>query len=160
MHPLKVGVMVYFTVAGSAPLLNKVCDIVLPQLLPEQSEKPVTVVPDGVAVHVNSVPVTAPDKLMVTVFPEQMEEADGVATTLGVGWTVTSAVKGSPAHPLASGVMVYRTTPDPVPLLVRVCSMAAPQFVVHPPNPPIVAPLSCAAVHVKALPLTVELSSI
>lgn len=130
----------------------------LPQL-PGQSEKPVTV-PVDAAVHVYTVPGTFPDKLIVMVLPEQIEEADGVASTLGVGLTVTSAVKTSPVHPLAAGVMVYLTTPGTVPVLVRVCAMDVPQSVLQLPNPPIVAPLCCAAVHVNVVPLMVGLRAI
>ena len=47
---------------------------------------------------------------MVIAVPEQMVWDDGVATALGMGFTVTCLVTVAPLHPLADGVILKVTT--------------------------------------------------
>ncbi len=74
-------------------------------------------------------------------------------------FTVTSTVNGIPMHPPADGVMVYRTTPEDVPVFVSVCTIAVPQAELQSLNPVIVPPtgeVCIAAVQVNEVPPTVE----
>src|SRR5687768_13595810 len=62
-------------------------------------------------VQLYTVPATLPVKtIVVTAAPEQIVCDDGVATALGVGFTVMVLVSGVPLHPFADGVMVKTTT--------------------------------------------------
>ena len=86
--------------------------------------------------------------------PLQIAGADGVAVTTGTALTVTLAVNVEPAHELAVGVIVYCSTPPAV--LVSVCAIVLPQVVVQL-DAPVTVPEVVAAVHVKIVPVTVEL---
>jgi hypothetical protein len=55
------------------------------------------------------VPAVALDNPTEVVPPEQIDWKDGVATTTGVGFTVTGTRMGIPLHPFADGVTVYVT---------------------------------------------------
>ena len=51
----------------------------------------------------------------------QMVLEVGVATTSGVGLTVTSKLNAEPSHPVGPvGIITYRTTPVEVPVFTRV----------------------------------------
>ena len=62
--------------------------------------------PDCTTVHEKVVPLTLLLKAIDDAVPEQIVWDEGVATTLGVGLTVTTTVIGVPLHPLAVGVIV------------------------------------------------------
>ncbi len=72
--------------------------------VPELADAPVTFVCVTVQAKV-APPVVL---LMVTelVLPEQIDCEDGVAVTVGIGFTVTTAVMAVPGHPPAVGVIV------------------------------------------------------
>ena len=71
---------------------------------PELFEAPLT--PVSVTVHEKVVPATPLVKAMDVVLPEQNVWEDGVAVAVGIGLTVTVAIIGTPAQPVAVGVMV------------------------------------------------------
>lgn len=61
--------------------------------------------------------------MSITLLPAQTAGVGFVVSIGIVGQqtsTVTSTVKGVPAHPLAVGVTVYLTTPEVVPVFVNV----------------------------------------
>jgi len=72
---------------------------------------------------------------------------------------VTSTVNVEPEHPVAVGVMVYRTTPSVVPVLVSVCAIVDPDELLNPVIVPPAGVVVIAAVHVKVVPLTVEFNA-
>ena len=82
------------------PVVVNVCAM----LLPLPADAPDT--PDCTTVHEKVVPLTLLLKAIDDAVPEQIVCDEGVATTLGVGLTVTTTVIGVPLHPLAVGVMV------------------------------------------------------
>lgn len=99
-------------------MLVNVCAIELPvELL-----KPVNVPPVGgvstPAVHVNVVPDTVEPK--VTLLVAALQIVCGAAEPTGIGLTVTVAVAGVPAHPLADELMVNVTVTGEVVVLVSV----------------------------------------
>lgn len=71
---------------------------------PDEAEAPVTL--DCVTVQLNVVPDTLLVRAMEVGLPEQMVCEEGVAVTVGVGFTVTVTTTGVPGQPVAVGVMV------------------------------------------------------
>jgi hypothetical protein len=63
--------------------------------------------PDVVIVHANVVDGKLLVNAIEVAVPEQIVDADGVAVTTGLGFTVITTVIGAPAHPPAVGVIVY-----------------------------------------------------
>ena len=69
---------------------------------------------------------------------------------------------GEPLHPLATGVIVYLTTPAEVPVLFSVWAMVLPQAAAQLLNPEIVPPVGevwMAAVQVNAVPATLPVNA-
>lgn len=97
-------------------------------------------------------PLTVLVNPTLLVVPLQIVDEDGVAVATGLGFTVTSTVKDVPAHPLAVGTTVYRTTPLVEPVFVKVCAIVEPQDELQLLNPVIVEPENCAAVQVNVVP--------
>ena len=109
-------------------------------MLPE----PLAAIPVTVAllslVQLNTVPATLPDKTIVVIAtPEQIVCDEGVATAFGVGFTITVAVIGVPAQPLAVGVMVKVTVTGALVVFVNV---------------PLILPAPLAAIPVTATVLS------
>lgn len=99
-QPFAVGITVYVTVPGDAPVANSVCAM----LVPLDAVPPLAADCVGAA-QLNTVPETVPVKAILVVLPEQIVCAVGVAVTLGVGFTFTVTVTGDPAQVAAVGVM-------------------------------------------------------
>ena len=78
----------------------------------------------------NAIPVVA---------PLQSVWDAGVATTSGIGFTVTNTVTGVPAQPAAVGVIVYVAVPGMDPVVVNVSAIVEPL----PTSAPL-TPASCA----------------
>lgn len=94
--------------------------------------------------------------LHIVVLPAQTAASPPVIVQGGNGLTVTSTVKGIPAHPLAVGVIVYLTMPAVVPVLVSVCAIIVPHAEEQLLKPVIVPPVGevrINAVHVKVVPM-------
>lgn len=91
---------------------------------------------------------------MDVALPEQIVCEDGVAITVGTGFTVTVTVIGVPGHPPAVGVMVYTAVPAAVPVVLIVCTMLEPEPDVAP-----VTPL-CDTVQLYVVPVTLLVSEI
>jgi hypothetical protein len=106
LQPLAAGVIVNVTVIGILVVLVSV-----PEILPDPlAAIPVTVTTLSL-VQLYTVPATGlPLKTIVVIAtPEQTVWLEGTAVAVGVGFTVTVAVIGVPAQPLAVGVMVKVT---------------------------------------------------
>jgi len=71
-------------------------------LLPEPADSPLA--PDEVAVQVKPVPAMLLERAMDVAVPEQIDEEEGVALTVGFGSTVMLTASGVPGQPLAVGV--------------------------------------------------------
>jgi hypothetical protein len=134
-HAFADGTMVYLTMAKVLVVLVSVWAILFPVPL----LKPPAVPLNGVAVHAKVVPATLFGLLMLieVVAPLQMVWLAGVASTFGIGFTVTSTVMGIPGHPLADGVMVYLTTAGILVAFDRVCPMSAPAPLENPVGVPL-----------------------
>jgi len=113
-HPVAVGVTVMVLVTGVVPALVAVNDPILPT--PEPA-KPMVVL---LFVQLNTVPVTAPVKLMAAVGAPVHNVWFATAFTLGPGFTVMVNVMGVPGQPLAVGVTVMVLVTGAVPALVAV----------------------------------------
>jgi hypothetical protein len=103
---LAVGVIVKVTVTGALVALVK---------LPLMPPLPLAAIPDTSTilslVQLKVVEATSPEKAIVVIaLPEQMVCEAGVATALGVGYTVTVTVNGLPTHVPDLGVTVYTTS--------------------------------------------------
>lgn len=90
-------------------------DVVVLVSVPEILPVPLAGIPVTLAVlflvQLYTVPATLPVRAIVVIgVPEQIVCDAGVATALGIGFTVMVAVTGVPLHPLADGVMVKTTT--------------------------------------------------
>jgi hypothetical protein len=66
------------------------------------------------------VPATALVSTIGVIGPEQIVWVDGVATALGIGFTVTLTVTTGPGQPFAVGVIEKATTTGALVVLVRV----------------------------------------
>lgn len=82
------------------PVAVSVCVIALPELL----EAPLT--PDCATVHEKVVLPMLLVRAIEVAPPEQSVCEEGVAVTVGIGFTVTVAVMGAPAQPPTEGVIV------------------------------------------------------
>lgn len=114
-NPLAVGVIVNITVIGILVILVSV---------PVISPTPLAAIPVTVAalslVQLNTVPTTLPVNAIVTMAtPEHFVWEAGVATTLGVGFTITVAVVAAPELLLAVGIMVKVTGMGAFAVLVK-----------------------------------------
>jgi len=72
--------------------------------VPEPAVAPVA--PDWLTVQLYVVPLTEPLSAMDVALPEQIVCVVGVATTFGIGFTVTVTVIGVPGQPPTVGVTV------------------------------------------------------
>jgi hypothetical protein len=94
---------------------------------------PVTLV--CATVHAKVVPLTGDESAMEVAAPLHIVCDEGVATTVGAGFTVTVSLKGAPAQPLAVAVITYIAVPATLPVAVNVCAIDAPLFAVAPDTP-------------------------
>jgi len=140
-QPLAVGVIVYVAVPAVVPEFVSVCAM----LLPEPSEAPAT--PLCATVHAKVVPVTLDVNVMPVAVLLHIVCDDGVAVTLGIGFTVITTSVDVPEQPLAVGVIEYVAVPADVPEFVSVCEMLLPE--------PSMAPVTslCTTVHAKVVPV-------
>ena len=145
-----VGVIVKVTVIGALVVLVKE-----PEILPD----PLAAMPIALAVlslvHAYVVPVTAPDKAIVVIAPEQIVCEAGVATAFGVGLTKTVAVIDAPGQLLAVGVIVKVTVIGALVVLVKEPDML--------PVPEAAMPVTATAlflVQAYVVPLTAPESTI
>ena len=135
-HPFAVGVMVKVTVTGALVVFVNV-----PLILPE----PLAAIPVTATVlslvQLYTTPATALPLNTIGVIStaEHLVCEDGVAVTVGVGFTSTVAVIGVPAQPLAVGVIVKVTVTGAVVVLVKV---------------PLISPAPLAAMPVTATVLS------
>ena len=139
-----VGVIVKVTVTGELVVLVKE-----PEILPD----PLAAMPIALAVlslvHAYVVPVTAPDKAIVVIAPEQIVCEAGVATAFGVGLTKTVAVIDAPGQLFAVGVIVKVTVTGALVEFVSVPEML--------PDPEAAIPVTATAlslVQAYVVPLT------
>ena len=116
---VNVGVIVKVTVSGIFVVFVNVAPI-----FPEpDAGMPVTVATLSL-IQLNTVPATVPvSTMVVSDEPEHIVCDDGVAASLGIGFTSKLAVIGVPGQPLAVGVMVKVTVTGPVVKLVSVPDM-------------------------------------
>jgi hypothetical protein len=125
-------------------------DLAVPPVIPD---------PDGVIVgagYQNVVPVTVELNPMEVVNPLQKVWEEGVADTVGVGWTVTSNVNGFPAQNVGDGpvgVIIYLTTPADVPVFCKVWFIVAGQLEAQLLKPVMVPPVG--TVHTDAVQVNV-----
>ena len=113
-QPFAVGMIVNVTVTGELVVL-----VSEPKILPlPEAAMPVTVAILSL-VQLNTVPLTAPDKAIVAIGPEQIVCEGGVATAFGVGLTNTVAVIAAPGQLLAVGVIVNVTVTGALVVLVN-----------------------------------------
>lgn len=73
-----------------------------------------------------------PFTMVAIVPPEQIVCDNGVAVTVGVGFTSTVAVIGVPEHPPATGVIVKVTVTGTVVVLINVPVISPEPFAVIP----------------------------
>ncbi len=123
-----VGVMVKVTVTGALVVLVK---------LPLISPLPLSAIPVTEVlflVQLKAVDGTLPESTIVEIaLPEQIVCAELVATTFGVGFTITVAEIGAPGQEFAVGVIVKVTVTGAVVVLVKL---------------PLISPLPLAAIPV------------
>jgi len=93
------------------------------------------------------VPATVLLNAIPVVLPEQIDCPEGVAVTLGTGFTVMVTVIGAPGQPDAEGVIVYVAVPVVVPEFVSDWMMLEPEPATAPEMP---VPL--VAVQLKVVP--------
>ena len=105
-QPLAVGVIVYVAVPDVVFAFVKDCAIGVPVLL-----LPPVIPAVCTTVHAYVVPATFDVKAMLGDWVLHIVCVPGVAVTLGVGFTVITAVVVDPGQPLALGVMVYVAVP-------------------------------------------------
>lgn len=112
--------------------------------------------PDGVEVHVKTVPETELVSDIDVVAPEQMVDTAGVAVAVepGSGLTVTVLVMEAAAQPFAVPVIVYTAVPLPPPVATNESDITAPLLLLPP-----VTPVS-TTVQLKLVPDTVLLKFI
>lgn len=114
-QPFAVGVIVKVTVIGAfVVFVNE------PKILPGPlAGRPNTEIALSL-VQVNDVPLTLLLRTIVVMDdPEQIICEEGVAITLGVGFTSIVAIMGTPSQPLAVGVIVKVTVTGLVVVLVN-----------------------------------------
>lgn len=85
--------------------------------------------------------------------PAQIVVVPPTVLLAGSAFIVTLAVNAVPVHPLATGVMVYFSTPPAV--LTRVWAIVFPHDELQL-DAPVIVPLCTAAVQVNVVPVTVE----
>ena len=88
---------------------------------------------------------TFPPSTVVTFSCEQILVAEGVATTLGIGFTITVAVTVLPLQPFASGVTVKITVSGALVILVNI---------------PVISPLPFATIPVEMLLFLTQLKAV
>ena len=143
-QPFAVGMIVNVTVTGELVVL-----VSEPKILPlPEAAMPVTVAILSL-VQLNTVPLTAPDKAIVAIGPEQIVCEGVVATAFGVGLTKTVAVIAAPGQLFADGVIVKVTVIGALVVFVRVPEML--------PDPLAAIPVTATAlslVQAYVVPLT------
>ena len=113
-QPFAVGMIVNVTVTGELVVL-----VSEPKILPlPEAAMPVTVAILSL-VQLNTVPLTAPDKAIVAIGPEQIVCEGVVATAFGVGLTKTVAVIAAPGQLFAVGVIVKVTVTGALVVFVK-----------------------------------------
>jgi len=137
-------VIIKVTVTGALVVLVSV-----PEILPD----PLAAIPVALAVlslvQAYVVPITAPDRAIVVIAPEQIVWLAGVATAFGVGLTNTVAVIAAPGQLLAVGVIVNVTVTGALVVFVNEPDML--------PDPLAAMPVAFAVlsrVHAYVVPLT------
>ena len=145
-----VGVIIKVTVTGALVVLVSV-----PEILPD----PLAAIPVALAVlslvQAYVVPITAPDRAIVVIAPEQIVWLAGVATAFGVGLTNTVAVIAAPGQLLAVGVIVNVTVTGALVVLVN-----EPKIL---PLPEAAMPVTFAVlsrVQLNTVPLTLPVKAI
>ena len=131
-QPFAEGVIVKVTVTGELVVLVSV-----PEILPD----PLAAMPIALAVllrvQVYVVPLTAPDKAIVVIAPEQIVCDEGVATAVGVGLTSTVAVIAVPGQLFADGVIVKVTVIGALVVLVSEPEMSPLPLAAMPVTVPV-----------------------
>ena len=112
-QPPAVGVMVYTAVPEAAPVVVRTSEIIEPELF----VPPVT--PVCATVQLKVVPVTLLVNTIKGAVPEHTIFAEGMAVAIGIAFTVSVTVNGSPVQPPAVGVITYTAVPGVVPVVTN-----------------------------------------
>ena len=107
-------------------------------------------------------PVVTEVNPILVALPSQIVWAEGVVTTVDVGFTVTSRLNGVPGQSVGFGpvgVIIYRTIPGDVPVLTNVWLIRAPQPEEQSLKPVMVPPagdVNTDDVQVKVVPVVAD----